>query len=92
MRLILKVSAVLLVAFITQCLINGGSSNLDEAQFTARVYLAELRGIPPEAAELLDAAQSLKQRQLARLTYQASAQSAACSWSLHTSAAGVGEY
>lgn len=66
MRIILKFSAVALVAVCCQLLLEIGLGPLDEAQFAARVYIAHLNDVPMDDPDLIDAGTRLIQRQLAR--------------------------
>ena len=66
MRLFLKFSAVALVAVCCQLFIQAGWETFDEAQFTARVYIAHLRGEPMDDPELIDLGEQFIMRQLAR--------------------------
>jgi hypothetical protein len=66
MRLIFKFSAIVVVAVCCQLLIIKGLDPLDEAQFTARVYVAHLCGEPMDNPELIDMGARMLQRQIAR--------------------------
>ncbi|MGB7157225.1 MAG: hypothetical protein WBD40_04105 [Tepidisphaeraceae bacterium] len=57
-----------------QCLIELGIGALDEAQFAARVYVANLCGVPADDLELVAACNRLQDRQWARLESRMRAQ------------------
>jgi hypothetical protein len=65
MRLLLKASLILLVTIGVQYIVGGSASGgaLDEAQFTKRVYVANLGGKASDDANLLDEASKLQMRQ-----------------------------
>ena len=65
MRLVLKAFLMLLVTIGIQYVINSGvrGGPLDEAQFTVRAYVANLRGVPDTDDALLQAATELRERQ-----------------------------
>ena len=65
MRILLKGLLLLAVMVGIQCLINGSASGgaLDEAQFTARVFVANLQGVADNNESLVDAADALRRRQ-----------------------------
>ena len=66
MRAVWKFSVILLTAVCAQWFVQRGASQLDEAQFAVRAYLAHLQGQSPDDPRLLNAALDLHQRQCAR--------------------------
>jgi hypothetical protein len=66
MRLWIKLLAAIGLAAAVQLLIVGNGETLDEARFALQVYVANARGIPADAPELLEAADRLAQRQFDR--------------------------
>jgi hypothetical protein len=67
MRLYLKLFAMVVTAGVIQVTIAGPGEWLDQTQFAIRVYIAGQFGIPPEAPEVLDAADRLRARTATRL-------------------------
>jgi hypothetical protein len=67
MRLYLKLFTAVLLAAATQACIDGTGGWLDERVFEIRVSAACALGVPPQSPALIDAAERLKARQLARL-------------------------
>ena len=63
MRALLKLTGACAVALAMQLLIGLPDDAFDEMQFTLRVQLASLRGMPLESPELLDAADQLLEKQ-----------------------------
>ena len=66
MRLLLKLSAAVMLAVALQCLSVRAMGLLDEAQFMAQAFYADATGASPGSPELLDAADRLRERQNAR--------------------------
>ena len=67
MRLYLKLFAMVTAALVIQTAIGGPGEWVDETQFAIRVYVSGRLGVPSHSPQLLDAASSLRRRQLARL-------------------------
>jgi hypothetical protein len=65
MRLICKLSVMLLATLVLQEWLQGGGGVCDEIQFTARAYISELRGLPRNEPHLLESAKALSQREIA---------------------------
>ena len=67
MRLYLKLFAMVVAAAVIQLAICGPGEWLDETQFALRVYVAAKLGVPDHSPELVDAADRLRARHLARV-------------------------
>jgi len=66
MRVLLKLSAIILVGVIIQWAIGPGLGQLDEAAFNCRVGMAVLRGVPIDDPTLIKEATAFMYRQCAR--------------------------
>ncbi|MDQ3440801.1 MAG: hypothetical protein M3478_10680 [Planctomycetota bacterium] len=66
MRLILKLSAILLLGVLAQCAIARCANELDGAAFVARVFVAQVRGAPADDYDLVIEASRLLERQCER--------------------------
>jgi hypothetical protein len=70
MRLVLKLLCACGLAVLLQCAITPPVDELDQLQFDARVFVANVLGIPNDAPDLLDAAERLQARQIKRYLYR----------------------
>jgi hypothetical protein len=66
MRVLLKLSAIVLVGVVIQWAIGPGMGTVDEAAFDCRVGIAVLRGVPIDDPSIIELANELLVRQYAR--------------------------
>ena len=73
MRFMIKLALMIAMFVGMQALIQRNEQEIDEAQFAARCLIGKLCGRENNDAELMDAAMSLRSRQMKRLGYYAAA-------------------